>query len=376
MSNTNQEADNKFAKTDKEAEDRYKLWKSKDPFPKIQPALLNSADIYDYVKITGMLCPFYPEKLKSASYEVALMGKVIYWDESGNKRSEYICEGKKFKLIKNSIAFVTPEPTFLLPDYIAIRFNLKITHVHRGILLGTGPLVDPGYQGDLLIPLHNLTNNDYTFKGGEGFIWVEFTKISVYQDWLKRDDEDDHERSGEYIPFPPRKIKQDPEVHLSKALKDQEADSIRSSIPDVIQRSKEMANQAADSAIGAAGSATEAKDEAKSMRFQITWGGIIGLAVLFIALAALTINTYMLIQDSTNYMTSISDEFNEQQIKLTDQLVTFEKRLEFIERTINGYQDDRESNKTESNSTNKSLPASLPATPLKNENPNKPTTPN
>ncbi len=35
-----------LAKTDEEAKARYEEYKSKDPFPRIQPALLNSVDIF------------------------------------------------------------------------------------------------------------------------------------------------------------------------------------------------------------------------------------------------------------------------------------------------------------------------------------------
>ena len=47
---------------------------------------------------------------------------------------------------ENSITFVQIESKIRLPNYIALRFNLRIQHVHRGLLLGTGPLVDPGFQ--------------------------------------------------------------------------------------------------------------------------------------------------------------------------------------------------------------------------------------
>ena len=53
--------------------------------------------------------------------------------------------------------------------------------MHRGLLLGTGPLVDPGFHGRLLIPLHNLTSDEYTIRGDEGLIWMEFTKTSHLQ---------------------------------------------------------------------------------------------------------------------------------------------------------------------------------------------------
>jgi hypothetical protein len=86
----------RFLPNDEEASRRYKQWKSKDPFPSIQPALLNSADIEDYVAVTGMLFPFNRDKLKSASYEVPLEGEIHYWDEKGEKR--------EMKLPKNRTA--------------------------------------------------------------------------------------------------------------------------------------------------------------------------------------------------------------------------------------------------------------------------------
>jgi len=178
-SHENSQVDNPIAPSDGEAALRFEEYRSKDPFPDIPPALLNSADIYDYVAKTGMIHKFYQEKLKPASYEVNLLGRCIYWDEDGKKHDEDITEGKEFILRRNSIAFVTLEPMFRVPDYIALRFNLKITHVYRGILLGTGPLVDPGFSNRLSMPLHNLTTNDYTFRGGEPLIWMEFTKLSI-----------------------------------------------------------------------------------------------------------------------------------------------------------------------------------------------------
>lgn len=175
-----------FFENDAEAETRFERHESSDPFPNVLPALLNSADIFDYVLATGMLAPFYPTRLKSASYEAALVGPLVYWDAKGEAQHLDLHRGDPFVLEKNSIAFVTVEPKFRIPDYIALRFNLRINLVHRGILLGTGPLVDPGFVGKLLIPLHNLTNNNYRFVGGDPLIWIEFTKLSPNSRWDRR----------------------------------------------------------------------------------------------------------------------------------------------------------------------------------------------
>jgi deoxycytidine triphosphate deaminase len=217
-----------------EALKAFERFRGKDPFPDIAPALLNSADISDYVAVTGMLCPFFPKKLKSASYEIAFLGKCVYWDEDGKKRVRIIKAGQEFLLKRNSIAFVTLQPIFRIPDYIALRFNLKITHIYRGILLGTGPLVDPGFTGMLSVPLHNLTNNDYTLTGGDDLIWMEFTKISKNKRWDSTETLADHE--GLYHPFPIDKNLPDVEFYLRKADPHR---PIRSSIPEVTKRAVE-----------------------------------------------------------------------------------------------------------------------------------------
>jgi len=163
---------------------RFKIWQTVDPFPDIKPALLNSADIADYANITSMVWPFKPDQLKSAAYEMLLGNEVLYWDDKGKEiHSTLANDTITFDLKRNSITYVTLKETFLLPDYIAVRFNLTINHVHKGLLLGTGPLVNPGFQGKIMVPIHNLTPNDYPLRPGEPLISVEFTKLSPRAEW-------------------------------------------------------------------------------------------------------------------------------------------------------------------------------------------------
>ncbi|WGS19240.1 hypothetical protein [Bradyrhizobium sp. ISRA463] len=159
-----------------------------DPFPNVPRALLSSFEIADYARVTGMMWPFAEKQLKSASYEVFIGGEVIWWDGKGRRQTKIVKRGTPLVLEANSIVFAQVEPIFRLPNYIAIRFNLRITHVHRGLLLGTGPLVDPGFHGKLLIPLHNLTSTDYAIDTNEALIWIEFTKTSFgYQPEVEDD---------------------------------------------------------------------------------------------------------------------------------------------------------------------------------------------
>ena len=150
-----------FAVSDEEAEARFEATRGADPFPDIQPALLNTADLLDYVAATGMIHPFEipaeeSEMLKPASCGIRLAGDVVYWDTekvAEQKVKRTLEPGEDLTLKRNSIVYVTLEPMLRLPDYIAARFNLTIRDIYRGILVGTGPLVDPGFTGRLSLPL-------------------------------------------------------------------------------------------------------------------------------------------------------------------------------------------------------------------------------
>ncbi len=188
-----------------------------------------------YVRVTGMLHPFFPSpehgRVKSASYEARPGGTFTYSTPEGKKLTREIREGGNTTLLlpANSISFVQIESTIRLPEYIALRFNLRITHVHRGLLLGTGPLVDPRFEGNLLIPLHNLTDQDYEISQDEGLIWIEFTKTSHRMPALLPDKGTDH---GETIAtIEAHKKNRGTEYYFEKANHN---NPIRSSIGGVI----------------------------------------------------------------------------------------------------------------------------------------------
>ncbi len=167
---------------------RHTELKTLDPYPNVPPALLHAGHIASYAIITGMIDPFDSLAIeKPATYLVPLEGPVRYLDDSGVSRSFYLSNQKiageadvrsEFTLAPNSICYVTLKPTFRMPAYIAGRFNLLIKDVYRGLLVGTGPLVDPGFVGLLSVPVHNFTANSYSFRAGDGFVYFEFTKLS------------------------------------------------------------------------------------------------------------------------------------------------------------------------------------------------------
>lgn len=268
-----------FATSHEEANTRATKFKRFDPFPDIPSALLSSAEIEDYVRVTAMLFPFYPKSdaLKPASYEVRPGHKFVWW-RNGERVEEEIRQSGTYELPPNSIRYMQIESKLRLPDYIAVRFNLRIKHVHRGLLLGTGPLVDPGFVGEILIPLHNLTSDSHRIRGNEGLIWMEFTKTSA----CVRRAVPSYPRRGRLCDMDPLKTDVSVETYLQRA---NEGRPILSSIPEATREAAANAEQAAADADKARQAAT---------RTGIVYSGIAGItAVALIATLIVMLHQYL-----------------------------------------------------------------------------------
>jgi hypothetical protein len=101
--------------------------------------------------------------------------------------------------------------------------------------------VDPGFGGQIFLPLHKLTCNEYILTGGEPIAWMEFTKISPNQRWLET--YDPRGRCAPYVPFPDRKRELTLEKYVARASSRPIRSSISTSIEEA-QRSAETAKNA------------------------------------------------------------------------------------------------------------------------------------
>ena len=317
------------------AEKAYSKYREIDPFPAIPPALLNSADIADYVRMTGMIYPFYMDDLQGATYNVRLKGLCVYYTEEQRDSSfsrHIFCVGQddsdmphaeknksmyevknELRLAPNSITFITLEPVFQVPDYFALRFNLKISHIYKGLLLGTGPIIDPGFQGRLSIPLHNLTSRDYIFHENDQIITLEFTKMSPYRmipEKMKAG------RKGEYkqTNIPMHRQVTD---YLGKALGEYNSDGIVSSVIGSTEKAKRVAKSAKRHALTAEKIANEMGskiDKQSQMSIAVSLIGII--VALVVAFFTLMLPSYQLIQTVTDTQSDYKKAISELERKV------------------------------------------------------------
>jgi deoxycytidine triphosphate deaminase len=254
-----------------------------------------------------MVHPYSDDNLKAASYQVRMGGRFIRWQD-GKKIEQNVAESGAITLPPNSISFVQTEVTFRLPHYIAMRFNLQISHVHRGILLGTGPVVDPGFQGRLLIPLHNLTSDSYTIAATEPLIWVEFTKTTFGQQQV--DVEHDDTNWKRYL-FPQDKTHLSPDQYFRRA---NDLNPIESSIPEIIAESKRKVEEAAIAATQAGHDAKAAKEAAEGSAAQSAaadkkllgfgfaglLGVIVGVIAIGVGVAAIYLQAISVVQSASS----------------------------------------------------------------------------
>jgi deoxycytidine triphosphate deaminase len=323
----------------KSAEDKYKDFAKIDPFPDIPDALLNSTDVIKYILTVGMIEPFNPENLDGATYTCNFSGKYKFWDGEGIPNNG---EGE-LQLRSNSIAFLEVEPMFRIPEYLILRFNLKVQHVYKGLLLGTGPIVDPGFQGNLYIPLHNLTSNEYVIKPNAPLICVEFTKLSSYEQRKLKDNTPSRSciQSLDFSSIPhifrgiqPRKL----DDYIKKALTgdelcrklksaDNRADifSVGSSVPEAIKKSEQASKKAEKSA-------------QKSKRL-INWIGLGTLIVIIIAAVAAILQIQSIINSVNARIDNIVtqekyDELKEENEQILQKNQNLQNTIEHLQERI------------------------------------------
>jgi deoxycytidine triphosphate deaminase len=155
-----------------------------DPWPELQ-GMLNAEAIVRYdEEVGGMIRPFDSALLRPASYELTLGPRCMI------EGKEKVLTDRMPHLVipQNSIVFVSMRQVLCLPHYIVGRFDLSIDFIYRGLLLGTGPQVDPGFQGALGCPLHNISNEDIQMRLGEPFAKIDFVKTvpratEVREEW-------------------------------------------------------------------------------------------------------------------------------------------------------------------------------------------------
>src|SRR5271170_2226458 len=120
---------------------------------------------------------FQAKNLRPAAYTLRVGDKYV---DSNGKPGVLDDKTPYFEMEPNSIVYVSTHEKLDLPFYIAARFNLRVKWVYKGILLGTGPQVEPGYRGYLSCPLYNLTDRPIRINYKEDFATIDFERTTDF----------------------------------------------------------------------------------------------------------------------------------------------------------------------------------------------------
>jgi deoxycytidine triphosphate deaminase len=169
--------------------DQTLLWRDPLEETAVPGTVLRAEELQAYVEKFNLIIDketFAKGKLKGASYSTnpdASEGWIMrkkFGRKGRQQRLLLSCDarGEHFIVPPNSFVFIRLLQRLRIPFYLIGRFNLKIRYVYRGLLLGTGPQIDPGYTGRIYIPLHNFTNEPVNIYTNESFVSFEFERTS------------------------------------------------------------------------------------------------------------------------------------------------------------------------------------------------------
>lgn len=256
----------------------------------ISAGMLSSPQIAFCVKEYDIIHNFDAKCLGPATYNMRL-GKIAFIKEHDSLMTVKLGESEDrnrgiqefVELKPNALIFVTTYEKFNLPKDIIARFNLKSKWVHRGLLLGTGPIVDPELVARLLIPIHNFSSEPVQLHYKKEIISVEFTRTlnpsTTFDDKSHVVSESD---TIKYVPNENRFF--NPEKYKDRAGK------IVSS--SVLKRLEEYHEESL---------------KFKSTLNKIRSYSLVGAVALFIALATLTYTTWSLIADAQHAVAEASN---------------------------------------------------------------------
>jgi deoxycytidine triphosphate deaminase len=263
---------------------------------KIPSGMLSSPHIKYCIKKHGIVENYDLSCVDSATYHMRIGDKVLTWEKG--EKVEYILgdhEDKsknirtKVELKPNSLTFVTTIEKFNLPKDIIARFNLKSKWVHLGLLLGTGPIVDPELYANLLIPLHNFSSQPVEIGYGKKLISVEFTKTLNPDDTFEID--------GETIGYVKNKSRIFNFDAYRKRIAEKRVESSVSSKFDQYDKSVDDYQVTLE----------KVKEENRKSLLRFNWVGGLTAAATWVGLVVLIVTTWMLVSSAFEQSTDASN---------------------------------------------------------------------
>lgn len=112
--------------------------------------------------------------LQSASYDMRLGDEAI---TSSRREKIYPAKSGLLTIAPGDFALAATYEYIELPATIAGHIGLRSAYAKKGIVLLSGPQIDPGFKGVLVVGLSNLSPRDVVIPYKSSFCTVEFFRL-------------------------------------------------------------------------------------------------------------------------------------------------------------------------------------------------------
>lgn len=139
-------------------------------------AVLTDKDIQQAVGTNKLVIDhFDPKFLSPASYDMRLGEEAV--TSSGKEKINPAQKGL-LTIAAGDFALVTTHERVIMPTNIVGHLGLRSHYAKKGLVLLSGPQIDPGFRGVLVLGLSNLSPRDIVIPYKEPFCTVEFHSLN------------------------------------------------------------------------------------------------------------------------------------------------------------------------------------------------------
>ena len=118
--------------------------------------------------------PFEDKQVQSASYDFRVGDQGA---TTGTKKKVDVKEAGYLLLEPGDFGVLTVLEVIKLGPQHAARFGLRSKYARKGLIATTGPQIDPGFYGRLIIGITNLTPKPVSLPYKDDFVSVEFHRL-------------------------------------------------------------------------------------------------------------------------------------------------------------------------------------------------------
>ncbi|MCK4386421.1 MAG: dCTP deaminase [candidate division Zixibacteria bacterium] len=131
--------------------------------------ILSDNDIREFIDSGDIAISPFNGELEPASYDLRVSKEGLSKDGAVN-----IEEKGYIKIPRGATAVIYPLERIKLTTRVVARYGLRSRFARKGLILLSGPQIDPGFEGTLSVTIFNAGTSEVTLQYQEKFATIEF----------------------------------------------------------------------------------------------------------------------------------------------------------------------------------------------------------